>query len=481
MGNDISGLADPDYAAGRGRARRRRRRHPHPPRPRGSPIPTRTTTTSWPTWPRFLAERAGARPRPPASPPSGSCSTPASTSARRPSSRSTLLRASPTLAALGYPLLLSASNKTFLGKILDLELTERREASIGAAALGIAWGCRIVRVHDVKGTCRVRDVAGRGQRGRVSTRAAAAASIWSRVTTPRWWPRRCAACSPSVVGDGDHALVVEEIGGGAGDDLNVGAVVDACLTPPFLVDRRVVVVREAGRLLTADVPRLVEVVRGPAPDDGARPGRRGRDGPGAAGQGGHGRRARSSTSRRARRGTARRGCTTTCGRRRSSSSRGAADLLAGHVGEDLGRVEGLLGALSAAYGEGARVTADDLAPYLGEAGNVPRYELTDAIDRGEPGRALAVLHRMLEAGGLAPVQVLATLHGHFANMLVLDGDDVRQRARRRGRARHGALRGQEGARAVTAPRQHEDRRGHQPDRGGRPRRARGERPRRRAW
>ena len=30
-------------------------------------------------------------------------------------------------------------------------------ASIGAAALGIAWGCRIVRVHDVKGTCRVRD------------------------------------------------------------------------------------------------------------------------------------------------------------------------------------------------------------------------------------------------------------------------------------------------------------------------------------
>jgi len=103
---------------------------------------------------------------------------------------------------------------------------------------------------------------------------------------------------------------------------------------------------------------------------------------------------------------------------------GASELLAEHVGEDLGRVEGLLGALSAAYGEGARISADDLAPYLGEAGNVPRYELTDAIDRGEPGVALAVLHRMLEAGGLVPVQILATLHGHFANMLALDGDDV---------------------------------------------------------
>jgi dihydropteroate synthase len=69
----------------------------------------------------------------------------------------TLLRASPTLAALGYPLLLSASNKTFLGRILDLELTERRAASLGAAALGISWGCRVLRVHDVRGTCRVRD------------------------------------------------------------------------------------------------------------------------------------------------------------------------------------------------------------------------------------------------------------------------------------------------------------------------------------
>jgi dihydropteroate synthase len=69
----------------------------------------------------------------------------------------TLLRASSILAGLGYPLLLSASNKTFLGVTLDLGITERREASLAAAALGLSWGCRILRVHDVKGTCRVRD------------------------------------------------------------------------------------------------------------------------------------------------------------------------------------------------------------------------------------------------------------------------------------------------------------------------------------
>jgi dihydropteroate synthase len=69
-----------------------------------------------------------------------------------------LLRASDRLAALGYPLLLSASNKTFLGKLLDLEVGERREASVSATALGVLKGCRLVRAHDVKGTRRACDV-----------------------------------------------------------------------------------------------------------------------------------------------------------------------------------------------------------------------------------------------------------------------------------------------------------------------------------
>ena len=68
-----------------------------------------------------------------------------------------LLRRSDRLAALGYPLLLSASNKTFLGRLLDLGVGERREASLAAAALGVARGCRIVRAHDVAGTRRVCD------------------------------------------------------------------------------------------------------------------------------------------------------------------------------------------------------------------------------------------------------------------------------------------------------------------------------------
>lgn len=68
-----------------------------------------------------------------------------------------LLRESATLADLGAPLFLSASNKTFLGVMFDLDVTERREATLAATALGFGGGARIVRVHDVAGSVRVRD------------------------------------------------------------------------------------------------------------------------------------------------------------------------------------------------------------------------------------------------------------------------------------------------------------------------------------
>ena len=66
-----------------------------------------------------------------------------------------LLRESGVLAGLGYPLLLSASNKRFLGDLLELEVGDRREASLAAVAYGVMRGCRIVRVHDVGATVQV--------------------------------------------------------------------------------------------------------------------------------------------------------------------------------------------------------------------------------------------------------------------------------------------------------------------------------------
>jgi dihydropteroate synthase len=68
-----------------------------------------------------------------------------------------LLRASDDLARLGFPVFLSASNKRFLWKLLDVDVANAGNGTVAAHALGIALGCRILRSHDVRASRRVAD------------------------------------------------------------------------------------------------------------------------------------------------------------------------------------------------------------------------------------------------------------------------------------------------------------------------------------
>jgi DNA polymerase-3 subunit delta len=221
-----------------------------------------------------------------------------------------------------------------------------------------------------------------------------------------------------VVGDEDPTLVVENL---AGDEVEPGAVLDACLTPPFLTDRRVVVVRNAGALGEPDVSRLVEYLDDPLPTTSLVL---------VAGKG--------PTSPRLAGAVRRVGEVVDAGRPSGGRARAAwlrerlrdgplrldaaaVDLLAEHLGEDVGRLEALVGTLVSAHGEGARLGVDEVAPLLGEPGAVAPWELTDAIDRGEYTAALTSLHRMMGAGERHPLAVMAILHRHFAAMLRVDG------------------------------------------------------------
>ncbi|HJV47558.1 MAG TPA: dihydropteroate synthase [Bacillota bacterium] len=57
--------------------------------------------------------------------------------------------------AMGYPVLLGTSRKSFIGLALDLPVEERLEGTLATVCLGIQKGCQIIRVHDVKETVRV--------------------------------------------------------------------------------------------------------------------------------------------------------------------------------------------------------------------------------------------------------------------------------------------------------------------------------------
>jgi len=59
------------------------------------------------------------------------------------------------LKALGYPILLGPSRKSFIGYTLDLPPDQRVEGTAAAVAVGIARGADIIRVHDVGYMTRV--------------------------------------------------------------------------------------------------------------------------------------------------------------------------------------------------------------------------------------------------------------------------------------------------------------------------------------
>jgi dihydropteroate synthase len=53
------------------------------------------------------------------------------------------------LATLGCPMVVGASRKSFIGKMLDRETADRLPGSLAAAAWAVAHGANVVRVHDV--------------------------------------------------------------------------------------------------------------------------------------------------------------------------------------------------------------------------------------------------------------------------------------------------------------------------------------------
>ncbi len=67
----------------------------------------------------------------------------------------TLVNNLDTLKALGHPILLGTSNKSFIGYTLNVSPDDRMEGTAATVAIGIARGADIIRVHQVKEMSRV--------------------------------------------------------------------------------------------------------------------------------------------------------------------------------------------------------------------------------------------------------------------------------------------------------------------------------------
>ncbi len=233
----------------------------------------------------------------------------------------------------------------------------------------------------------------------------------------------------ALVGERDPAFTVDEIGrdrfqpSDAGE-ASVAPLVEAAQTPPFLTDRRVVVGRDLDLFTRAEqVAPLVAYLDDPLPTTSL------------VLVSGPGRLPKSLAEAVARCGGEQ--VDTGPGRKVAAwvdDQLAAAGLhvdregtarLVGWLGDDPQKLVGLIETLVGSFGAGAPLGAADLEPFLGESGGVPPWELTDALDRGDITTALDKLHRMVGGGGRHPLQVMATLHGHYARIMQLDGAPVR--------------------------------------------------------
>ena len=112
-------------------------------------------------------------------------------------------------------------------------------------------------------------------------------------------------------------------------------------------------------------------------------------------------------------------------------SAGASARIAAHFGEDAGRVPELIELLLATYGPKASLDVAEVEAYLGELGTTGQFDLTNAIDKGDLGAALEVLHRKLTATSakqvktLHPMQIMASLVFHYQRLLRLDDPSIR--------------------------------------------------------
>lgn len=226
-----------------------------------------------------------------------------------------------------------------------------------------------------------------------------------------------------LVGDSDRTLAVEDFGGG---EVDLAAVADGCATPPFLVERRIVVVRDVGRFTTDELAPLLGYLDDPLDTTTLVL---------VAGQGATAAKVTAVVKAKGH----------VLGAKVDSKQAGdwmksrlrdapvtldaqAAALMKDHFGEDVSRLVPLLEVLAAAFGEGAKLNGTDIEPYLGDAGSVTPWTFTDAIDAGRTEDALSAMRRMLRAGDRHPLEVFAMIRSHVVARMRVDGPAIRTEA-----------------------------------------------------
>ncbi|HVA54071.1 MAG TPA: hypothetical protein VNF05_11230 [Acidimicrobiales bacterium] len=230
----------------------------------------------------------------------------------------------------------------------------------------------------------------------------------------------------SALGDLDPSFALQDF---TAKDVTLGSgettlprVMEALYTPPFLVERRVVVVRDAQLLVADEVAQLGVWMNAPAPGTTLI----------LAVVGAKSNRLVKLAGDVVEVNVGSRVADRVAFVKEKMDEYGVvidhatAQRVAEQVGDDVARVDALARTLQSIYGTAPLVFAR-LEPYLGDAGDVPVWDLTDAIDVGDATKAIVVARRMLESRRRAGLQIVSMLQRHYLNVARLEGSDARSK------------------------------------------------------
>ncbi len=220
----------------------------------------------------------------------------------------------------------------------------------------------------------------------------------------------------SILGDVQSDLALADLD----EQAEPADILDAGLTPPFLSDRRVVVVRDAGRFRGEEIDALEALFAQPLPTttlvfvagggalspkltkrlkavgeviDASAPG---------------------ANARRA-------WVADQCAERGLLVDAEAIGLLVQRLGDDAGRLTGILDTFELLTSPGDVLGVVDIEPYVRDAAVPPPWDLTDALATGSADDALRVVHQQLHHGDCHPLVILATLAKYVTNLARLEG------------------------------------------------------------
>jgi DNA polymerase III delta subunit len=218
------------------------------------------------------------------------------------------------------------------------------------------------------------------------------------------------------LGDVDPTIGLEDFSMDDSSEANNVAqrVLDALATPPFLVERRVVVLREAQQLNASQVTHFISYAQAPTPGVIFVAGITGRsdklakacDEVISVAAGNYKERDAYVAKKFDEYGVV--------------SDAATIHKVAETIGEDVSRVDQVARTLQAIY-DSEPVKWSDVEPYVGDEGSVVPWDLTTAIDRGQTQKAILTARRMLDSRDKKGLQIVNQLKNHYTQRAAIGG------------------------------------------------------------